>query len=84
MLMNGILNNINMTLNEFINYLIELRDNHNAGDYTVMNNELVYDVICGEIDNVFGEPILMDSNHVLVDDTNKILQINFVDNDKCI
>ena len=73
-----------MTLDNFIQYLIELRDNHNVGSYTVMNNELVYDVICGEIDSVFGEPILMDSNHVLVDHINKTLQINFVDNNKCI
>jgi len=73
-----------MTLDNFIQYLIELRDKHNAGSYTVMNNELVYDVICGEIDNVCGEPILMDSNHVLVDHISKTLQINFVDNNKCI
>lgn len=73
-----------MTLDNFIQNLIELRDKHNAGSYTVMNNELVYDVICGEIDNVCGEPIIMDSNHVLVDHISKTLQINFVDNNKCI
>ena len=49
-----------------------------------MNNELVYDVICGEIDNVFGEPIVLDSNNVLIDHITKTLQINFVDNNKCI
>ena len=73
-----------MTLNEFINNLIELRDNYNAGSYTVMNNELVYDVVCGEIDNVFGDPILMETNHYYIDDVNKTLQIDFVDNNKCI
>lgn len=73
-----------MTLNEYINNLIKLRDENNAGDFTVMNNELVYDVICGEIDNVYGEPIPMETNHYHIDTNNKILQIDFVDNNKCI
>ena len=73
-----------MTLNEYINNLIKLRDEHNAGDFIVMNNELVYDVVCGEIDNVFGDPIPMDVNHYYIDSVNKTLQIDFVDNNKCI
>ena len=73
-----------MTLNEYINNLIKLRDENNAGDFIVMNNELVYDVICGEIDNVSGDPIPMETNHYYIDLNNKILQINFVDNNKCI
>ena len=73
-----------MTLDNFIEDLIELRDKHNAGSYTVMNNELVYDVICGEIDNVSGEPIPMKTNHYHIDDVNKTLQIDFEDNNKCI
>ena len=73
-----------MTLNEYINNLIKLRDENNAGDFIVMNNELVYDVICGEIDNVSGDPIPMEPNHYYIDSVNKTLQINFVDNGTCL
>ena len=74
-----------MTLNEYINNLIKLRDENNAGDFIVMNNELVYDVnLCGEIDNVYGEPIPIETNHYHIDANNKILQIDFVDNNKWI
>lgn len=73
-----------MTLNEYINNLIKLRNENNAGNFIVMNNELVYDVICGEIDNVSGDPIPMETNHYYIDLNNKTLQINFVDNNKCI
>ena len=62
-----------MTLNEYINNLIKLRDENNAGDFIVMNNELVYDVICGEIDNVSGDPIPMETNHYYIDLNNKTL-----------
>ena len=41
-----------MTLNDFINKLIEIRDTNNIGDYMVCNSELVYDVMCGEIQEV--------------------------------
>ena len=73
-----------MTLNEYIANLIKLRDENNAGDFIVMNNELVYDVYHGEIDGVYGEPIQMETNHYYIDSVNKKLQINFVDNNKCI
>ena len=73
-----------MTLNEYINNLIKLRDENNAGDFVVMNRELVYDVYCGEIDNVFGDPIPMETNHYYIDSVNKTLQIDFVDNNKSI
>jgi len=69
-----------MKLNKFIEKLINIRDTNNAGDYDVMNTELVYNVVCGEIDLVSREPIEMKDEDIILDEKSGTIMICAQDN----
>lgn len=69
-----------MTLNDFINKLIEIRDTNNIGNYTVCNSELVYDVMCGEIQEVTLSEIPLNEKDIYVCDKNKTVWILAINN----
>ena len=72
-----------MNLNEYINYLISIRDKYNAGNCPVMNSEIVCDVICGEIDTVSTEPIPMEEKNCCFDENTKMIYIYPINDGKC-
>lgn len=69
-----------MTLNNFINKLIEIRDTNNIGNYTICNSELVYDVMCGEIQEVTLSEIPLNEEDLYICDKNKSIWIQAVNN----
>ena len=64
-----------MTFDEFIESLIQLRDHYNAGSFTVMTEEIEYDVNCGEIQEAFKDPCPMDGDDYFLDLESKELRI---------
>ena len=64
-----------MTLNEYIESLIQLRDHYNAGDFTVMTEEIEYDINCGEIQEAYKNPCPMDGDDYWLDLEMKQLRI---------
>ena len=69
-----------MKLNEFIDKLIEFRDKNNAGDFEVCTQEVLYDVICGEIQECYLESTPMKDEDFYLNEINKIVQICAQDN----
>lgn len=51
-----------MTLDQYIESLIQLRDHYNAGNFIVMGQEISEDVYNGLIQNVYKYPIPMDGD----------------------
>lgn len=71
-----------MKLNEFIDKLVKFRDENNAGEFEVFTNELEYDVMCGEIQDVYRNPISLTDKELIFDKDNRLVQICTVDNSK--
>jgi len=69
-----------MKLNEFINKLIEFRDEFNAGEFNVCTDELVYDVMCGEVQDVYLEPVELTDEQIVFNKDNEYIRICAVDN----
>lgn len=64
-----------MTLDEFILSLTQLRDHYNAGDFTVMTEEIEYDINCGEIQEAYKNPCPMDGDDYWLDIEQKQVRI---------
>lgn len=71
-----------MNLNELIEKLVKFRDENNAGDFTVLNNEIVCGVYCGEIQYVYHEPIKMEDKDLVFDKDNKCVIVCAQDNNR--
>lgn len=69
-----------MKLNEFIDKLVKFRDENNAGEFDVRTNELYYDVMCGEIQDVYLEQIELTDKELVFNKDNKFIEICAVDN----
>ena len=64
-----------MKLNEFIDKLVKFRDENNAGEFDVFTTELEYDIMCGEIQDVYRYPISLTDKELIFDKDNKSVQI---------
>jgi len=71
-----------MKLNEFIDKLIEFRDEYNAGEFNVCTDELDYDVQCGEIQDVYLEPVELTDEQIVFNKDKEYIRICAVDHNK--
>lgn len=68
-----------MKLNEFIDKLVKFRDENNAGEFNVCTNELEYDVMCGEIQDVYLNPAELTDKELVFDKDNGYIEICAID-----
>lgn len=69
-----------MKLNEFIDKLVKFRDEYNAGEFNVCTDELYYDVMCGEVQDVYLEPVELTDEQIVFNKNNEYIRICAIDN----